>query len=50
MNDNEKIANNTYENKITELCLNIKQKEKNNENTRNDLKNLIEVMAEYQTI
>jgi hypothetical protein len=49
--DNErfsKIAGNTYENKINELYLSIKEKKRKNEDTTEDINNLIEVMAEYE--
>jgi hypothetical protein len=48
--DNErfsKISGNTYENKINDLYLSIKEKERNNENRTEDINNLVEVMAEY---
>lgn len=51
MNDNErfsKIAGNTYENKINDLYIIIKEKQKNNKDTTDDINNLIEVMAEYK--
>jgi hypothetical protein len=51
MNNNErfsKIAGNTYENKINDLYIIIKEKQKNNEDTTNDINNLVEVMAEYK--
>ena len=51
MNDNErfsKIAGNTYENKINDLYIIIKEKQKINEDTTDDINNLIEVMAEYK--
>jgi hypothetical protein len=58
MNDNErfsKIAGNTYENKINDLYIIIKEKQKNNDakgersaDTTNDINNLVEVMAEYK--
>ena len=51
MNDNErfsKIAGNTYENKINDLYIIIKEKQRNNEDTTDDINNLIEVMAEYK--
>jgi hypothetical protein len=49
--DNErfsKIAGNTYENKINDLYLSIKEKKRKNEDTTEDINNLIEVMAEYE--
>jgi hypothetical protein len=58
MNNNErfsKIAGNTYENKINDLYIIIKEKQKNNDakgersaDTTNDINNLVEVMAEYK--
>jgi len=51
MNDNErfsKIAGNTYENKINDLYIIIKEKQKQNEETRDYINNLIEVMKEYE--
>ena len=49
--DNErfsKISGITYENKIDELYLSIKEKQKKNEDTTENIDNLIEVMAEYE--
>ena len=43
-----KIAGITYENKINDLYIIIKEKEKNNEDRTDNINNLIEVMAEYQ--
>jgi hypothetical protein len=43
-----KIAGNTYENKINDLYIIIKEKQRNNEDTTDDINNLIEVMAEYK--
>jgi len=43
-----KIAGNTYENKINDLYIIIKEKERNNEDTTDYIDNLIEVMKEYE--
>jgi len=43
-----KIAGNTYENKINDLYISIKEKQKNNEDTTENINNLVEVMAEYE--
>ncbi len=50
MNDErfKHIAGITYENKINDLYIIIKEKQKNNENTTDYINNLIEVMAEYE--
>ena len=49
--DNErfsKIAGNTYENRINDLYLSIKEKERKNEDKTEDINNLFEVMNEYE--
>ena len=43
-----KIAGNTYESKINDLHLTIKEKKIKNEDTKDDINNMIEVMAEYE--
>ena len=51
MNTDERfkgIAGKTYDNKIDELYIIIKEKQKNNEDTTDYINNLIEVMAEYK--
>jgi hypothetical protein len=48
--DNERfkhIAGISYENKINDLYISIKEKQKNNEDTTENINNLVEVMAEY---
>lgn len=49
--DNErfsKISGITYKNKIDELYLSIKEKQKKNEDTTEDINNLVETMNEYE--
>jgi hypothetical protein len=43
-----KISGNTYKNKIDDLYLSIKEKQNKNEDTTENINNLIEVMAEYE--
>jgi hypothetical protein len=43
-----KIAGNTYESKINDLYLSIKEKKSKNEDTTEDINNVVEVMAEYE--
>ena len=42
-----KIAGNTYEKKINDLYIIIKEKERENEDRTEDINNLVETMAEY---
>jgi len=44
----KKIAGITYENKINDLYIIIKEKQRNKEDTTDYINNLIEVMAEYE--
>ncbi len=48
MKDFSKKSGNTYENKINDLHISIKENQKNNEATRDDINNLIEIMKEYE--
>ena len=43
-----RISGNTYKNKIDDLYLSIKEKQNKNEDTTENINNLIEVMAEYE--